>query len=93
MVIGVLRVELSLPGSHSLKEKRRRIQSLLDRLHNQFNVAAAEVDFQDNWQRAQLGVACVSSEGRHADQVLSHVLTVVQREPELVVVDYGTEML
>ncbi len=93
MVIGVLRVELSLPGSHSLKEKRRLIQSLLDRLHNQFNVAAAEVDFQDNWQRAQLAVACVSSEGRHADHVLSHVITVVQREPELVVVEYGTEVL
>ncbi len=92
MVIGVLRVELSLPGSQNLKDKRRLIQSLLDRLHNQFNVAAAEVDFQDNWQRAQLAVACVSNEGRHADQVLSRVMTTVQREPELVVLEYETEV-
>ncbi len=92
MVIGVLRVALSLPGSHSLKEKRQVLKSLLDRLHNQFNVAAAEVAFQDNWQRAELAVACVSTAGRHADQVLARVITTVQREPELVVIDYETEV-
>ncbi len=92
MVIGVLRVELSLPGSHSLKDKRRLLQSLLARLHNEFNVAAAETDYQDNWQRAQLAVACVSSEGRHADQILSRVITTVEREPELVVMAYETEL-
>lgn len=92
MVIGVLRVDVSLPGSHSLKDKRRVLQSLLTRLHNQFNVAAAEVDFQDNWQRASLAVACVSTEGGHADQVLASVITLVHRERDLVVLDYETEV-
>lgn len=92
MVIGVLQVELSLPGSHSLKDKRRLVKSLLDRLHNEFNVAAAEVDAQDNWRRAHLGITCVSSAGRHVNQILSRVMMMVEREPEMIVVDYEMEL-
>jgi uncharacterized protein YlxP (DUF503 family) len=90
MIVGVLRVELSLPGSHSLKDKRRLLRSLLDRLHNEFNVSAAEVDHQDSWRHAGVGVSCVSGERAHANAVLSRVLDVVQREAEIVVT--GVEM-
>lgn len=75
-----------------MKDKRRLLTSLLDRLHNQFNVAAAEVDQQDTWQRAELAVACVSSEGRHANQVLTRVMAEVERATELVVVGYEMEL-
>ncbi|HTE02627.1 MAG: hypothetical protein AUI83_16110 [Armatimonadetes bacterium 13_1_40CM_3_65_7] len=92
MVIGVLQVELSLPGSHSLKDKRRLVKSLLDRLHNQFNVAAAEIDAQDNHRHAHLAVTCVSSESRHANQILSHIMSAVEREAEMVVVRYEMEL-
>lgn len=91
MVIGVLRVELSLPGSHSLKDKRRLVKSLLDRLHNQYNVAAAEIDAQDNFRHAHLAVTCVSSAQRHANQILSSVMTTVERETEMVVMHYDME--
>ena len=79
MVVGVLRLELSLPGSASLKDKRRVLQSLLDRLHQQFNVAAAEI-----------AVSCVSTEGTHANRILSRVLVVVEREADVVLT--GVEM-
>ena len=92
MIIGVLQVELSLPGSHSLKDKRRLVKSLLDRLHNQFNVAAAEIDAQDNHRYAHLAVTCVSSESRHANQILSHIMSAVEREAEMVVVRYEMEL-
>lgn len=92
MIIGVLQVELSLPGSDSLKDKRRLVKSLLDRLHNEFNVAAAEVDAQDNHRHAHLAVTCVSSEGKHANQILSHVMSTVERETEMVVVRYEMEL-
>lgn len=92
MVIGVLQVELSLPGSHSLKDKRRLVKSLLDRLHNDFNVAAAEIDAQDNHRQAHLAVTCVSSESRHANQILSHIMSAVEREAEMVVVRYEMEL-
>lgn len=92
MIIGVLRVELSLPGSHSLKDKRRLVKSLLDRLHNQFNVSAAEIDAQDNYRHAHLAVTCVSSQARHANQILSHVMTAVERETQMVVVEFEMEL-
>lgn len=92
MVIGVLQVELSLPASHSLKDKRRLVKSLLDRLHNEFNIAAAEVDAQDNHRHAHLAVTCVSSEARHANQILSRVMSTVERETEMVVVHYDMEL-
>jgi uncharacterized protein len=92
MVIGVLQVELTLPASNSLKDKRRLVKSLLDRLHNQFNVAAAEIDAQDDHRRAHLAVTCVSSEAKHANQILSHVMTTVDRESEMVVVHYDLEL-
>jgi hypothetical protein len=92
MIVGVLRVELSLPGSHSLKDKRRLLRSLLDRLHNEFNVSAAEVDHQDNWRQAEVGVSCVSGESAHANAVLSRVLDVVERETEIVVTGVELEM-
>jgi uncharacterized protein YlxP (DUF503 family) len=92
MIIGVLRVELSLPGSHSLKDKRRLVRSLLDRLHHDFNVSAAEVDHQDRHRQAALAVGCVSGQAAHANAVLSRVLDVVQRESEMVVTGVEMEM-
>lgn len=92
MIIGVLRVELSLPGANSLKDKRRLLKSLLDRLHNDFNVSAAEIDHQDNWRHAQVAVSTVSSEAAHANSVLSKVLTVVERETEMVLTGVDMEL-
>lgn len=92
MVVGVLRVECSLPGTQSIKDKRRILNSLLDRLHHRFHVAAAEVEHQDSWRRAGLAVACVSTDTRHADQVLAHVAKAIGRHGDLVVLDYAVEM-
>jgi len=92
VVVGVLTVEFSIPASSSLKDKRRLVRSLLDRLHNEFHVAAAEVNHQDNIRRAGLAVACVSTAARHANQILSRVVSVVERETEMVLVDYEIEL-
>jgi uncharacterized protein YlxP (DUF503 family) len=92
MIIGTLRVTLGLPGPRSLKDKRRIVQSLLRRLHNEFAVAASEVDDQDTWGRATLGIACVANDGGHADRVLAQVVRYIEREREAVVVDYEIEI-
>lgn len=92
MIVGVLRVELSLPGSHSLKDKRRLLRSLLDRLHQTFHVAAAEIDRQDSWRHAEVGVSYVSNSAAHANAVLSKVLAVVEREAELVITEVEMEL-
>jgi len=88
MVVGTLRVELHIPASHSLKEKRSVVNHIKERLRSRFNASVAEIDHQDLWQRAALGVAVVSGEGAGLDRVLRDCLEVVEREPRLHVLDY-----
>ncbi len=71
--VGVLTLELRLGNSHSLKEKRHVVQSLKERLRNKFNVAVAEIDYQDLWQRAALAAVTVSTDHAHAEKVLRSV--------------------
>ena len=71
--IGVLTLELRLEHSHSLKDKRHVVKSLAERLRNRFNVAVAEIDYQDLWQRALLAAVTVSTDRVHAEKVLRSV--------------------
>ena len=80
MIVGVARWELHLAGCQSLKDKRRIVKSLKDRLHQRFNVSAAEVDHQDLWQRAAIAAAVVTGERRHAEEVLTACDRLVQGE-------------
>lgn len=71
--VGVLILELSMEDSHSLKDKRHYVKSLKDRLRSKFNVAVAEIDHQDLWQRGTVAVVTVSGDQAHAEQVLQNV--------------------
>jgi uncharacterized protein YlxP (DUF503 family) len=82
VVIGALTLTVHVPDSRSLKDKRQVVSSLLARIRRQFNVAAAEVDDQDTWQVATLGVVCVSSDRRHADEMCQKVLRWVEEDGE-----------
>ena len=94
MTIGVCRIQLWLPENHSLKGKRQVLKSLIARLHNTFNVSAAEVDDNDVWQIATLGVACVSNSAAHVDEVLANVIHFIEStRPDLELIDYETETL
>ncbi len=81
MVVGVRSWELYLAGCQSLKDKRRVLKSLKDRLHRQFNVSAAEVDHQDSWQRAALACSVVTTDRRHAEEVLASCDRLIAGEP------------
>ncbi len=74
--VGVLTLELRLGDSHSLKDKRHSVKSLRDRLRAKFNVAVAEIDYQDMWQRSLISAVTVSADHAHAE----HVLQSVERE-------------
>ena len=71
--IGVLTLEIVLRDAHSLKDKRHVLQSLKDRLRGKFNVAVAEIDYQDLWQRAVVAAVTVASDHGHAEKVLQSV--------------------
>jgi uncharacterized protein YlxP (DUF503 family) len=94
LVVGVCRVQMRLPENHSLKGKRQVLKSLVARLHNKFNVSAAEVDDHDSWQIASIAVAYASNDERHANQVMSAVLSFIASErPDAEVLDYETEII
>ena len=86
MFVGIVRIELHLPGSTSLKDKRSVIRSLKDRIRERVQASVAEVDHQDLWQRAALGVAVVSGESRQVDERLQSVR-------QLVNATHGAELL
>ena len=71
--IGVLTLELQIENACSLKDKRQVVLSLKDRLRRKFNVAVAEIDYQDVWQRAVVAAVTVSSDHTHAQSVLQNV--------------------
>lgn len=75
-----------------MKDKRRLVKSLVARLQNRHNVSVAEVGDNDKWQACTLGVAVVSNRTDHADSQLAAVVKMVQREPELFIIDYGIEV-
>jgi uncharacterized protein len=93
VVIGSLVVTLHVPESHSLKEKRQVVRSVVERVRRTFNVAVAEVDDQDTWQLATLGVACISGDGRHADEICQKVLRYIEDEGEALVTQSRFELL
>ena len=73
MVVAVLKVVLSIPHATSLKDKRRVLKSVKDKLRNRFNVSVAEIGEQDIWQTAHLGIAVVSNDSSYANGVISRV--------------------
>lgn len=73
MVIGVLQVEVHVPTARSLKDKRSAIKSLRDQLRGRFNVAVAELDANEKWQRATVGITTVADERPYAEGLLRQV--------------------
>ncbi len=92
MFVGVLQVELSIPGAYSLKEKRRVLKGLLERLRRDFAVSAAEVDRHDVWNSALVGVAFVSNDARHAESHLAKALNSLEKCREASVADSQIEV-
>jgi uncharacterized protein YlxP (DUF503 family) len=94
MNIGAMVVRLRLPENHSLKGKRKTVKSIMSQVSNRFNVSVAEIDDQDLWQVATLGVSCVSNDGRHANEILSHVMDFIQaHRGDAEILDYEIEIL
>lgn len=91
IVIATCTLELHLPGCRSLKAKRSVIKRLKGRLTARFNVAVAEVGFQDNWQRSAIAVVSVSSSHTMLESVLEKVVDEVERTVDGVLLRYDSE--
>ncbi len=93
MIVGILRLELAIHDAHSLKDKRRVVKSVKDRLFHTFRVSVSEVDALDVWQSAVLGVALVANEPRFVHSCLDKIVEWVGKQRSVTLVDYRKETL
>ncbi len=91
MTVGILRLELAIHDARSLKDKRRVINGLKDRLSRTFRVSVAEVDALDLWQRAVLGVAMVANDPRFVHSCLDKIVDWVRKQGSATLIDYTKE--
>jgi uncharacterized protein YlxP (DUF503 family) len=93
MVVGVCTVTLVLHDSHSLKDKRQVLKSVIEKVRNRFNVSVAETGSNDLWQRAEIGIAAVGNDKAFVNSVLDHVLNFIEGMHMAEVTDSGIELL
>ena len=91
MVTVILTLRMQLPGSNSLKDKRRTLKSLMTRLRNDFNISISEVADNDIPRAATIGAAIVSNSGTYGHQVMAKLVSKIESAPEIVLLDYSTE--
>jgi uncharacterized protein YlxP (DUF503 family) len=93
MTVGVLQIEVSIPDAFSLKDKRRVIRSLKDRIAHGHNVSIAEVGALDEHRRSVIGMAMVSNDSRYVEGALSKLVDFVKMIPQLSLIDYQIDLL
>ena len=93
MLIGALQVDLLITESDSLKAKRFVLKSIKTRLRNKFNISISEVDENEKWQRAVLGIAMVSNEKQFLEKLNTQILNFLFQEHQIEVVDQQFEIL
>lgn len=82
MLVGTLCVQVYIPGSSSLKDKRRIVKSMMAKVQHRFNVSIAELYSEDLWQRATIGIAYIGDSREHVERQLQYVLNFLDAEPD-----------
>lgn len=93
MVIGIRQLDLHFPAPQSLKEKRMILKSLMTRIRQQYNVAIAELDGMNLWQKSTLAVVTVGSEKKFVNQVLDRALEIIKNDREVEVMKESLEIV
>ncbi len=93
MIIGVMQIELMIHNAKSLKDKRRIIKSIKDRLGNSFNISIAEVDYQDLYGQAILGISMVGNEGQFIRKNFDKIIEQIRNIRGASLVDYQIDYL
>jgi uncharacterized protein len=89
MIVGVLTIELVIYASSSLKEKRFVVKSVKDKLKNKFNIAIAEIDYLDKWQRAKLGIVTVGNDYSYVENSIQKVFEYLDNWNEFEIVNHS----
>ncbi|MCK5738049.1 DUF503 domain-containing protein [bacterium] len=92
MLVGVAEIELLIPTAESLKEKRFVLESIKKRLRNRFNISIAEVGNTEKWQRANLGIALVSNEGRFIEKVFTQIINFIEIDDRVEIIQFTRDV-
>lgn len=93
MVVGISVCELHLPAARSLKEKRRVMKSLVERIHRRYRVSVAETDFQNLHQRAEISIAAVANGEGEMTELMQQLRALIDEEMEAVVTLWEPQFL
>ncbi len=93
MIIGACRLKLHIFESYSLKDKRHVVKSIIERLKARYNISIAEIDNLDSWQTALIGFACVSNQTKHVQSTINKVISFIDNDTRLEIVDQDIEIL
>lgn len=93
MIIGSCSLKLRIYEANSLKEKRKVLKSIIDRIKSRFNVSVAEVDLNDKWQVGVLGIVCVTNDSKYAQQIISNVIKFIDNDDRVEILEENTEIL
>lgn len=92
LIIGTAKIHLFANWVHSLKEKRMIVKSIIDKVKHKFNVSIAEIEDQDLHQSIVIGIACVSTDKRHADSMIQNAINFIEDNTDAVLEDIETEI-
>lgn len=93
MIVGVVSCELHLPQSRSLKDKRRVVKSLVERIYQRYRVSIAETGFQELHQRAEISIAVVTQKESELNAVMEHIRDLLDGEPEVYLTRWDPQLL
>ena len=93
MIVGICELEVFIPQSRSLKDKRVIVKSFKDKISKRFNVSIAEVGYQDKWQRAVFGIAKVSNDSVSVDKVFDFIDKMIIEDGRMEVVNWNTKFV
>ncbi len=93
MVVGISVFELHVPASRGLKEKRKVVKSLIDRIHRRFRVSIAETDLHDKHQRAEISIAAVARNEREGERLMESIRNLIDMEPEAMLTHWEPQLL
>jgi uncharacterized protein len=93
MWVAVMRLDLLVPGSRSLKDRRQAVKSLKERLRHRYDIACAEVGDLENWNRASLGISAVSNDKPVLQDIVSEIARYAQNDPNVLITNVEQEIV
>ena len=93
MVVGISVFELHVPAARGLKEKRKVVKSLIDRIHRRFRVSIAETDLHDKHQRAEIAIAAVALNEREGRRLMDSIRDLIDTEPAAMLTHWEPQLL